>query len=147
MNHPADSLMQRAIKMGMQTESVGTLVVRDGDVLASSTGAIFSRPDVTAHSEIEAIRETCTSLESPRLDDCWLYTTHEPCPMCMAACCWARLDGVVYAATDDDMPEKWGTIFSAASARQIRDLCSHQPELVEEFMRKEATEIHEMNSR
>jgi len=147
MNHPVDSLMEIAIEMGIQTESVGALLVRDGGVLARSSGAIMSRPDVTAHSEIEALREACTALDSPRLDDCWLYTTHEPCPMCMAACCWARLDGVVYAATDDDMPEEWRTVFSEASARDIRDLCSRRPELVEEFMREKATEIHETNSK
>lgn len=142
MDHPNEELMWKAISIGADPEGVGALLVRDDEIVASGTGAIFERPDATAHSEIEVIREARRRLDAERLEGCWLYSTHEPCPMCMAACCWARIEGVVFAATDEDRPADWGTIFSAVSAREIRDTCEHRPELHEEFMRAEAIQIH-----
>lgn len=142
MDHPDEATMREAIELGVAEETVGALVVRDGAVVARGTEAIAARPDATAHSEVEAIRAACRSLDTPRLAGCWLYTTHEPCPMCAAACCWARLDGVVYAATDEDMPTEWAPIFTTTSAREIRDRADHRPTLVEEFLREEATRIH-----
>lgn len=136
--------MRKAIDLGVEHESVGALVTRDGEILAQSTGAIFTRPDATAHSEIEAIRDACEAVQSATLAGSWLYTTHEPCPMCMAACCWSQLDGVVYAATDEDMPEEWGTIFESMSADEVRDGSAHNPEIIEEYIRKEATKIHDV---
>lgn len=135
--------MRDAIERGRDANSVAALVVGDDDVYAANTGEVFSRPDATAHSEVEAIREACARLDTVRLDGYWLYSTHEPCSMCMAACCWAHLDGVVYAATDEDMPDDWETVFAGGSAREIRDTSEHQPTLVEEFLRPEATCIHD----
>jgi len=142
MDHPDEELIEKAIALGTDPDAVGALLVRDGEIIASGTGAIFERPDATAHSEVEVIREACQRLDSERLDGCWLYSTHEPCPMCMAACCWARIEGVVFALTDEEMPDDWGTIFSAVSAREIRDGCEHRPALHDGFMRAEATQIH-----
>lgn len=143
MDHPDTPSMRRAIELGAEARAVGAVIVSDEGIVAESTGRIVDRPDPTAHSELEAIRRACRTLDTVGLNGRWLYTTHEPCPMCMAACCWARLEGVVYAATDADMPDEWGTIFSSVSAREIRAHCEHQPTLIEEFLRSEATQIHE----
>ena len=146
MTHPDADLMRRAIDLGRGetgSEAVAALVVADGEVVARSRGAIFDRPDATAHSEVEAIRAACRALDRVHLDGCWLYTTHEPCPMCAAACCWARLDGIVSAATDADMPDAWGTIFAGTPAGEIVAAATHRPALHEEFLRDEAASLHD----
>jgi guanine deaminase len=141
MAHPEETVMREAIALGRTEETVGVLVVDDGTVVARGTDAVGDRPDATAHSEVEAIREACRVRDTSRLAGCWLYTSHEPCAMCAAACCWARLDGVVFAATDEDMPAEWDPIFGAVRAREVFDRSDHRPELVEEFLRGEAAGI------
>jgi tRNA(Arg) A34 adenosine deaminase TadA len=80
----------------------GAVVVRDGVILARGWNAVTSSLDPTAHAEVVAIRRACRALGTFRLDGCVLYTSCEPCPMCLAAAYWARVDRLVYAATRDD---------------------------------------------
>lgn len=75
------------------------LVVRDGAMIASGTNRVTTAHDPTAHAEVMAIRAACTIVDDYRLDGCTLISTCEPCPMCMGAVYWARLDRVVYAAS------------------------------------------------
>lgn len=77
----------------------GALVVREGHVLAETGNRVTARKDPTAHAEVEAIRAACTVLGSHQLQGCTLYTSCEPCPMCLGAIYWARVDRVVYAST------------------------------------------------
>ena len=79
-----------------------TLIVRDGIVLARGTNLVTSTNDPTAHAEIVAIREACRVLGSFQLEGCDLYTSCEPCPMCLGAIYWARPRTVYYANTRDD---------------------------------------------
>lgn len=78
------------------------LVVQDGRIVGEGTNCVTSSNDPTAHAEINAIRSACAELQSYRLNGCELYTTCEPCPMCLGAIYWARIDRVYYAATRDD---------------------------------------------
>ena len=78
------------------------LVVREGEVIARGTNRVTTKNDPTAHAEVEAIRAACASLSDFQLRGCTLYTTCEPCPMCMGAIYWARPDRVVYAGTRQD---------------------------------------------
>lgn len=78
------------------------LVVRDGIVIAAGANQVTRANDPTAHAEIVAIREACRVLGHFQLDGCEVYTSCEPCPMCLAALYWARPAGVFYAATRDD---------------------------------------------
>jgi len=78
------------------------LVVKDGIVLARGTNLVTSANDPTAHAEIVAIREACRALKSFRLDGCDMYTSCEPCPMCLGAIYWARPRSVYFANTRDD---------------------------------------------
>src|SRR5579871_1213212 len=78
------------------------LVVRGGIVLASGTNQVTALNDPTAHAEVVAIRGACQAARNFQLNDCDLYTTCEPCPMCMGAIYWARLARVYYASTRDD---------------------------------------------
>lgn len=78
------------------------LVVRDGEVLAVGTNRVTTDNDPTAHAEIVAIREACRRLGHFQLSGCDLYTSCEPCPMCLGAIYWARPARVFYAATRHD---------------------------------------------
>ena len=80
----------------------GAVVVRDGQVVGEGANEVTARNDPTAHAEIAAIRAACTALDTFRLAGCTIYASTEPCPMCLAAIYWARLDGVFYAATRAD---------------------------------------------
>jgi len=80
----------------------GAVVVRDGAIVGAACNEVLKRRDPTAHAEILAIRAACRALDRFRLDGCVLYTTCEPCPMCLAAIHWARLDRIVYALSRHD---------------------------------------------
>ena len=80
----------------------GAVVVRDGKVVGRGWNQVTSRNDPTAHAEVAAIRNACRRLKTFRLSDCELYTSCEPCPMCLAAIYWARLQRVYYANTRHD---------------------------------------------
>ena len=80
----------------------GALVVRDGEVLARGVNAILSTNDPTSHAELNAIRAASQRLGSPRLDDCTVYASGHPCPMCMAAMQMTGVREVVYAFSNED---------------------------------------------
>ena len=80
----------------------GALVARDGEVVAEGWNRVLASRDPTAHAEIVAIRGAARSLDSFSLAGCVLYTSCEPCPMCLAACYWARIDRVYYANSRSD---------------------------------------------
>jgi guanine deaminase len=78
------------------------IIVREHTMLGRGTNLVTSTNDPTAHAEIVAIREACRTLGSFQLDGCDMYTTCEPCPMCLGAIYWARPKAVYYANTQDD---------------------------------------------
>ena len=80
----------------------GAVIVRDGVVIAEGANCVTSTNDPTAHAEVTAIRRACAALGTFTLKGCVLYTSCEPCPMCLSAAYWARLDRVGYASTRDD---------------------------------------------
>ena len=80
----------------------GAVIVRDGIVVGAACNKVVSGKDPTAHAEMEAIRAACRTVDSFLLEGCELYTTCEPCPMCLAAMHWARLDRVYFAMTRRD---------------------------------------------
>lgn len=79
----------------------GAVVVKDGQVIAEGWNQVTSTNDPTAHAEVVAIRRACTALGRFDLRGATLYTSCEPCPMCLAAAYWARLDAVVYGNARD----------------------------------------------
>ena len=100
--------MREAIRLSVQMMRrgkggpFGAVVVRNGKVVGRGSNQVTSTNDPTAHAEILAIREACQRLKTFQLDDCDLYTSCEPCPMCLAAIYWARLANVFYANTRKD---------------------------------------------
>lgn len=80
----------------------GAVVVCQGKVVARAWNRVIREQDPTAHAEINAIREACRALGRFHLEDCELYTSCEPCPMCLGAIYWAKLGAVYYAAARGD---------------------------------------------
>ena len=80
----------------------GAVVVKDGTVIAIGWNAVPAQNDPTAHAEIQAIRAACLALNTFRLDGCIVYASAEPCPMCLGALYWARVEQVYFAATRKD---------------------------------------------
>ncbi len=97
--------MRRAIALALENVRgarggpFAALVVKDGKVIAEGTNRVTATNDPTAHAEIVAIREACRVLGNFQLDGCDLYSTCEPCPMCLGAIYWARPAHIFYAGT------------------------------------------------
>jgi guanine deaminase len=100
--------MREAIRLSIQKMRqgeggpFGAVVVRGGKVVGRGWNQVTSANDPTAHAEVVAIREACRRLKSFQLEDCDLYTSCEPCPMCLSAIYWARLRKVFYGNTRQD---------------------------------------------
>lgn len=80
----------------------GAVVVRDGRIVGRGSNRVTPDSDPTAHAEVVAIRDACRTLGSFSLEGCELYVSCEPCPMCLAAAYWARLERIYHAATHRD---------------------------------------------
>lgn len=100
--------MRRAIELaqdGMNAGAggpFGAVVVKDGEIVGEGFNRVTSTKDPTAHAEVVAIRNACEKLNSFQLDDCTIYTSCEPCPMCLGAIYWTRPAKIFYAATHED---------------------------------------------
>ena len=100
--------MSKAIelaKKGIDTNAggpFGAIIVKNGEIIAEGYNSVTSKNDPTAHAEVVAIRNACEKLDSFQLDDCIIYTSCEPCPMCLGAIYWARPKKVYYACTRED---------------------------------------------
>ena len=100
--------MRKAIALSIEnvTKNIGgpfgAVVVKDGKIIATGANCVTSHNDPTAHAEMVAIRNACKKLGSFQLDDCEIYTSCEPCPMCLGAIYWARPKAVYYGNTKRD---------------------------------------------
>ena len=99
--------LARAIELATQNVAnaggpFGALIVRNGRVLAEGQNRVTATLDPTAHAEVVAIRAACQVAKSFSLEGATLYTSCEPCPLCLSAALWARVDRVVFAADRDD---------------------------------------------
>lgn len=80
----------------------GAVIVKDGEIIATGTNRVTANNDPTAHAEVSAIREACRKLGTFDLSGCEIYTSCEPCPMCLGAIYWARLDKIYYGNNKAD---------------------------------------------
>jgi guanine deaminase len=102
------ALLEEALRLARENVEGGggpfgaVIAGEDGRIIARGANRVTAANDPTAHAEIVAIREACRARGTFRLDGCTLYASCEPCPMCLGAIYWARLDAVFYAATRDD---------------------------------------------
>ncbi len=101
-------LMNEAIQLAIKSVSkhhggpFGAIVVKDGKIIGRGFNQVTTQNDPTAHAEVVAIRDACQHLNSFQLTGCVVYTSCEPCPMCLGAIYWARPDKVYYACTKMD---------------------------------------------
>lgn len=129
--------------------AVGAVLVKGSKVLAACSNRSKRDESPIAHAEMLAILEGSKILKSRHLKNCILYATHEPCPMCASVIVWARLKGIVYGASYQDMKkyrEKnandnylWRTI--NISCQEVFTKSTEKIELVRDFMRKECVEL------
>lgn len=80
----------------------GAVIVKDGEVVATGVNRVTAQHDPTAHAEVQAIRTACKKLETFMLEGCEIYSSCEPCPMCLGAIYWAHLDRLYYGANKTD---------------------------------------------
>ncbi len=117
----------------------GAVVVKDGEIIATAVNSVLELNDPTAHAEIVAIRKACEKLNDFQLTGCEIYSSCEPCPMCMGAIYWARPDRVYYAATRKDAAQA-GFDDDFIYAELAKDIGSRNMAM-EQLLHKEAKEI------
>jgi len=102
-----NKFMTRAIELSIESVNsgggpFGSIIVKNDKVIAEGSNKVALNNDPTAHGEIVAIRKACGSLNNFNLSGCELYSTCEPCPMCLSAIYWAHIEKIYYANTRDD---------------------------------------------
>ena len=147
MEEQNEKFMRAAIELakkgmdGNHGGPFGAVVVKDNKIIAKGYNQVTSSNDPTAHAEVVAIREACKALNTFQLEGCTVYTSCEPCPMCLGAIYWARPDKVVFGATKQD----------AASAQfddqfiydELEKELDRRHIQFKNMMRKEAREVFE----
>ena len=108
MQEPKEDHMREAIRLSIENVESGNggpfgcVIVKEGKIIARGANQVTSSNDPTAHAEVVAIRKACKELGSFQLDDCEIYCSCEPCPMCLGAIYWARPKAIYYANTKVD---------------------------------------------
>jgi len=105
---PNPDFLRRAITLATENARSGSggpfaaVIVHNGRIVGEGVNTVTSTNDPTAHGEVNAIRAACKTLDTFTLEGCELYTSCQPCPMCLAASYWARLDVIYYGSSDTD---------------------------------------------
>jgi guanine deaminase len=105
---PNPQFLLRAVELARQNVLAGTggpfaaLIVRDGEVIAEAANSVTTTNDPTAHGEINAIRKACATLGKFSLAGCEIYSSCEPCPMCLAAIYWARIEAIYFGCNQQE---------------------------------------------
>ena len=102
-----NKFMTRAIELSIESVNIGggpfgSIIVKDDKIIAEGSNKVTLNNDPTAHGEIVAIRKACKDSNNFNLSGCELYSTCEPCPMCLSAIYWSHIDKIYYANTRDD---------------------------------------------
>ena len=148
-NNQHEKFLRRAIALSKQaalehcTGGVfGAVIAKDGRIISEGMNRVVASHDPTWHAEMEAIRMASITLQSFKLDRCILYTSGEPCPMCMAACYWAGIEEVYYASTYDDA-KKYGNFDDAPIFEQLALPKEKRSIKLTQLLRGEAIEVWE----
>lgn len=140
-----DEFMRIALETGWngvkQGEApFGACLVKEGRVVVAVHNVARRTWDITAHAEVQAIREACRMLKTLDLSDTVLYATCEPCPLCVSACVWARLSRIVYGARIEDA-ERLGIRQIPIDSARMKQLSQWPGELVGDVLRAEGIEL------
>lgn len=145
MIHPNKEIMQKAINLAKKKHkegghAVAAIIVRDDEIIAEAFTTINRDQDPTCHAELNAIKIASKKLQSKKLENCYIYSTFEPCPMCTSACIWAKIKGIIYGANMKDETEK--------CPQRIKIRCSEvidkgipKLELYPDFLREECKKL------
>ena len=141
MTFPLPVPMRRALDLAREAAEdgevpVGAVVTRNGTIIAEARNAMRGSLDPTAHAEVVAIRAAALALGQPRLDDCTIWVTLEPCAMCAGAMALARMKEVRFGAED---PKGGGVIHGARVFSQ--PTCHHRPEVLGGIGEEESAEM------
>ncbi len=124
----------------------GACIVKDRNVLVTAYNTVWKDMDITAHAEINAIREACRKLKDVSLSGCTIYTTCEPCSMCFSACHWARIKRIVYGASIEDS-KKFGFNEIMLPNLVIREFERDGIEITRDHLREECLNLFKIWSR
>jgi tRNA(Arg) A34 adenosine deaminase TadA len=120
----------------------GACIVRKGKIISCAHNVVWKTTDITAHAEIQAIREACRRLKTVDLSGCVIYSTCEPCPMCFSACHWAKISKIVYGTSIADAKSAGFNELSVSNFRMKR-LGKSPLEIRGGFMRRENLALFE----
>ena len=120
----------------------GACIVKDGQVISCEHNMVWQSTDITAHAEITAIRKACQKLDTIDLSGSVIYSTTEPCPMCFAACHWAKISKIVYGARIEDA-QKFGFSELTVPNQEMKRLGGSGIEIVADFLRDETIALFE----
>jgi tRNA(Arg) A34 adenosine deaminase TadA len=139
--------MKRAIELSRKASIVdktggvfGAVIVKDGKIIGEGYNQVVKHNDPTWHAEMQAIREACKKMGTPHLEGCYLYTSAECCPMCLATAYWAHLKHIYYGATTEDSL-KYGEFADVDILSEVRKEPDQRRIRFEEKMRPEAVEV------
>ena len=118
----------------------GACIVSQDEVVAVAHNEVWRQTDPTAHAEVTALRQACKKLDTIDLSGCVIYSTCEPCPMCFAACHWAKLAAIVFGARIEDA-RRAGFSELALSNSQMKQLGGSPLVIVPDFLRNEAVAL------
>ena len=150
--HPDAKFMQMAIDKAAEginkgQSPFGACIVKNDEVIACDHNIVLLSTDITAHGEVNAIRNACKKMNSIHLEGCTIYSTCEPCPMCFTAIHWARIDKIIYGARIEDA-ERFGFNELKISNFHLKERGGSRVEIQGDFMRDECVELFEYwNSR
>jgi len=144
-----NEFMKRAIELSIESVNKGTgpfgaVIVKDGKIIAEGSNKVTlsHNPDSTAHGEMCVIRDACKKLNTFNLSGCELYSSCEPCPMCLSACYWSRIDKIYYANTREDA--KKIDFDDSLIYSEINKNISERKIFMEQIMREEAIKAFEL---
>ena len=142
-----NEFMKRAIELSIESVNrgggpFGSIIVKDNNIVAEGSNKVTLTNDPTAHGEIVAIREACKKLNNFSLNDCELYSTCEPCPMCLSAIYWARIDKIYYANTRKDAQKI--DFDDSLIYEQLTKNIKERKILMHQMMREEALKAFEL---
>ncbi|MBI4420176.1 MAG: nucleoside deaminase [Gemmatimonadetes bacterium] len=132
---------ERGVRAG-QTP-FGAVIVRGSRVVAGAHNGVWRTTDSTAHAEVRCIRAACRKLRTVDLSGCVIYSTCEPCPMCFAACHWAKLDAIVYGARIADAA-RLGFSELSISNREMKRKGKSPIRVVGDVLRRESLRLFEL---
>ncbi|MEO7865540.1 MAG: nucleoside deaminase [Sphingomicrobium sp.] len=142
-----DKFMARAIELSRKAAIIdssggafGTVIVKDGEIIGEGRNCVVAENDPTWHGEIEAIRNACRDQGTFNLEGATLYTSAEPCPMCLGATYWAGIKTVYYAANVEDAL-KYGNFDDSMIYDEIRKPMDQRSMKLTQIMRPEAVEV------